>query len=166
MLHQPVCQKYVIIYYFIALSNNPLSHHISSCLIFFRHLMYLSLLHMIHLHWFFCYNIHHSLNRFCLICVFVRSVTEQSSFSQQNSSVFLLSCPHPLFILSSHLISSPLILLFSQEAPGLTSMSRSKKEGDSEVAREREKKEEREEDGDIEETYRERDSERERAKRG
>lgn len=81
---------------------------------------------------FSCSAIHHSKYRLCLICVFVRCATEQPSFSQQNSSLFLLSSPHPLFILSSHLISSPLILLFSQEAPGSTSMGLKRNEGDRE----------------------------------
>lgn len=93
-----------------------LSEHILSCYTPF-HLMR-SLLFV-----FSCDTIHLSKYRFCLICVFVRSVTEQPSFYQQSSSLFLLSSPHPLFILSSHLISSPLILFFSQEAPGSTSMS-------------------------------------------
>lgn len=57
-------------------------------------------------------------------------VTERPSFSQQNSSLLLLSSPHPLFILSSHLISPPLILRFRQEAPGSTSMSLQEKGGD------------------------------------
>lgn len=146
--------------FYVALSNNPLSHHVWSCFIFFVTLClkYLSLSHCTvsyiiyvtlsehilsrytpfhlvqsQLHVFLCYTIHHSKYRFCLICVFVQCVTEQPSFSQQNSSLFLLSSPHPLFILSSHLISSPLILLFSQEAPGSTSMSLRKKEGDGEA---------------------------------
>lgn len=53
---------------------------------------------------FSCHTIHHSKHRFCLIRVYVRFATEQPSFSQQNSSLLLLSSLYPLF--SSNLFSS------------------------------------------------------------
>lgn len=53
---------------------------------------------------FSCHTINHSKHRFCLIRVYVRFATEQPSFSQQNSSLLLLSFLYPLF--SSNLFSS------------------------------------------------------------
>lgn len=93
-----------------------------------------------------CSTIYRSKYRFCLICVFVRCVTEQPSFSQQNSSLFLLSPPHPLFIPSSHLISSPLILRFSQEALDRHQWGSKRGARMTEKEREREKRMEKEED--------------------
>lgn len=54
---------------------------------------------------FWCYNVCHSKHRLFLICVFVVCVRTAIILSE-NSSLLLLSPPHPLFILSSHLISS------------------------------------------------------------
>ena len=62
------------------------------------------------------YNIYQSECRFSLICVFIWSVTDLPSFSQQNLSFFLLSPPQHLFIFSTHLICFLLIPPLSQEA--------------------------------------------------
>ena len=62
----------------------PLSQHFLSCYTPFHFMQR-------QCNVFFCYTINHSKYGSCLICVFVRCVTEQPSFSQQSSSVSLLS---------------------------------------------------------------------------